>query len=138
MDAGNRKGFVEKRREEYRKFLRFPLSIQAECHYKVGETAERCRIVDISSHGLGLELDTPVKMQSGQLVLLQINVAPQKKPVSAITKLAWVRSQEDGFMTQRVGSYLLFMDPWGKEQLMEHAYAGVLSNISRSGMNSPG
>ena len=78
MDAGNRKGFVEKRREEYRKFLRFPLSIQAECHYKVGETAERCRIVDISSQGLGLELDTPVKMQSGQLVLLEINVAPRK------------------------------------------------------------
>ena len=137
MDAGNHKGFVEKRREEYRNFLRFPLSLQAKCHYKVGEPVERCRIVDISSEGLGLELDTPVKMQSGQLVLLEIDVAPQKKPVSAITKLAWVRNQEDGFMTQRMGSYLLFVDPWGKEQLMEHAYAGVLSNISKSDMNSP-
>ena len=138
MEAGNHKGFAEKRLEEYRNFLRFPLSLQAKCHYKVGEPVEHCRIVDISSEGLGLELDTPVKMQSGQLVFLDIDVAPQKKPVSAITKLVWVRSQEDGFMSQRVGSYLLFMDPWGKEQLMEHAYAGLLSNISRSGRNSPG
>jgi hypothetical protein len=77
-------------------------------------------------------------MQSGQLVLLEINVPPREKPVSAITKLAWVRSQEDGFMTQRVGSHLLFMDPWGKEQLIEHAYAGLISTLSRSGKNAPG
>ena len=138
MDAGNRKGFDEKDPQEYRNCLRFPLSLQAKCHYKVGEPVERCRIVDISSEGLGLELDTPVKMQSGQLVFLDIDVATQEKPVSAITKLAWVRSQEDGFMTQRVGSHLLCMDPLGKEQLMEHAYAGLLSTISRSGRNSPG
>ncbi|MBM4311072.1 MAG: PilZ domain-containing protein [Deltaproteobacteria bacterium] len=138
MDAGNRKGFAEKGRQEYRNCLRFPLSLQAKCHYKVGEPVERCRIVDISSEGLGLELDTPVKMQTGQLVFLDIDVATQKKPVSAITKLAWVRSQEDGFTTQRVGSYLLYVDPGGKEQLMEHAYAGLLLDISKSDMNSPG
>jgi hypothetical protein len=137
MDAGNRKGFVEKRREEYRKFLRFPLSLEAECLYNVGQKAEHCRIVDISNHGLGLEFDIPIRIQGGQLMMLEINIA-DKKPLSAITKLAWVRSQEDGFMTQRVGSHLLFIDPKGKEQLMEHAHAGLLSNISRNGRNSPG
>ena len=71
-------------------FCDFPLSLEAECIYNVGEKAERCRIVDISSQGLGLELDTPVRMQSGQLMLLEINIADQK-PLSAITKLAWVQ-----------------------------------------------
>ena len=132
MDAGNRKGFVEKHREEYRKFLRFPISLEAECLYNVGEKAERCRIVDISNHGLGLEFDIPVRIQSGQLMMLEINIADQK-PLSAITKLAWVQRQEDGFMTQRVGSFLLFMDPAGQKQLMEHAYAELLSSASKGG-----
>jgi len=136
MDAGNLQGFVEKRREEYRKFLRFPLSLQAECHYNVGENSAPCRIVDISSQGLGLELDTPVKIKSGQLMLLEIRIAAQKTPVSAITKLAWVQRQEDGFMMQRVGSCLLFMDPAGQEQLMEQAYAGLLSNATKWGRGS--
>jgi hypothetical protein len=137
MDAGSLQGFVEKRREEYRKFLRFPLSLEAECTYNVGEKAERCRVVDISSHGLGLELDTSLRMQSGQLVLLEIKVAGQKTPMNAITKLAWVQRQEDGFMMQRVGSCLLFMDPAGQEQLMEQAYAGLLSNATKWGRVSP-
>jgi hypothetical protein len=127
MDAGSR--------EEYRKFLRFPLSLEAECIYNVGEKAARCRVVDISSQGLGLELDTPVGMQSGQLMLLEIDIADQK-PLSAITKLAWVQSQEDGFMTQRAGSYLLFMDPAGQDKLMEYAYAGLISNATKHGTGS--
>ena len=135
MDAGNQKGFVEKRHEEYRNFLRFPLSLEAACIYNVGEKAARCRVVDISSHGLGLELDAPVGMQSGQLVLLEIDIADQKS-LSAITKLAWVQRQEDGFMVQRVGSFLLFMDPAGQDKLMEHAYAGLLSNVSKWGTSS--
>ena len=137
MDAVCLQGSDVKRREQYRKFLRFPLSLQAECHYNVGEKAAPCRIVDISSQGLGLELDIPIKMKSGQLVLLEIDVAAQKTPVSAITKLAWVQSQEDGYMTQRVGSFLLFMDPAGQDHLMEQAYAGLLSNASKWGSNSP-
>jgi hypothetical protein len=136
MDAGSRQGFFEKSSEEGRKFLRFPLSLEAECVYNVGEKAERCRVVDISSHGLGLELDIPVRMQSGQLVLLEIDIADQKS-LSAITKLAWVQRQEDGFMTQRVGSFLLFMDPVWQDKLMEHAYAGLLSNVSKGGRGSP-
>ena len=137
MDAGSSQGFGKKRREEYRKFLRFPLSLEAECLYNVGEKAEHCRVVDISNHGLGLEFDIPVRIQSGQLMMLEINIADQK-PLSAITKLAWVQSQDDGFMTQRVGSFLLFMDPAGQEQLMKHAYAGLLSSALKGGGISPG
>ena len=133
MDAVNHQGSVETRREQYRKFLRFPISLQAECLYNVGEQPEPCRVVDISSRGLGIEIDTPVRMQSGQLVLLEIDIASQKTPISAITKLAWVQRQEDGFMMQRMGSYLLFMDPRAKEQLMEQAYAGLISNVDKWG-----
>lgn len=132
MTAVNRQGFFEERREQYRKFLRFPLSLEAECIYNVGEKAARCRVVDISSQGLGLELDVPVGMQSGQLMLLEIEMG-DRKPLSAITKLAWVQKQEEGFMTQRAGSYLLFMDPAGQDKLMKHAYAGLLSNATKWG-----
>jgi len=131
MVAGSLQGFEQKQREEYRKFLRFPLSLEAECVYNIGKKAEHCRVVDISSHGLGLELDTPVRMQDGQLVFLDIVIGQQKKPVSAITKVAWVQRQEDGFMMQRMGSFLLFMDPRGKEQMMQQAYSGLLTHVSR-------
>jgi len=70
-------------------------------------------------------------------VPLQCRRNAQKTSVSAITKLAWVQRQEDGFMMQRVGSCLLFMDPAGQEQLMEQAYAGLLSNATKWGGGSP-
>lgn len=124
-------------REEHRKFLRFPLLLQAECHYNVRESGENCRIVDISSRGLGLELETPIKIFNGQIVLLSIKSGPRLPQVSAIAKLAWVQNQEDGFLIQRAGTLLLFMDPKGKESLLEQAHAGILSGISRGRIGSP-
>jgi len=124
-------------REEHRKFLRFPLSLKAECHYNVRESGESCRIVDISSQGFGIELETPVKMVNGQLVLLSIESGSRQPPVSAIAKLAWVQNQEDGFFIQRAGSLLLFMDPAEKERLLKQSHAGILSGIARGGIGSP-
>lgn len=114
-------------REEHRNFLRFPLSLTAECHYNAREPGESCRIVDISSQGLCIELETPVRMCNGQLIFLSIEMGPRQGLVSAIAKLAWVKNQDDGFFIQRAGSFLLFMDPEGKERLLKQAHAGILS-----------
>jgi len=119
MDSCKLQAFERNPREENRKFLRFPLSLKAECHYNVREAGQSCRVVDISGQGLGLELDIPVRLFNGQLVLLSIDIGHRRAPVSAIAKLAWVHSQEDGFFIQRAGSSLLFMDPKGKERLLE-------------------
>lgn len=127
----------EKSSPEQRKFLRFALSLRAECHYNAGEMAEQCKLVDICSQGLGFELDAPVSMRNGQNVLLKIDVSRKKIPVSAIVKLAWVKIPGDGFMTQRVGSRLLFMDPREKTRLIEHAYAEILCGVTGIDLPSP-
>jgi len=137
MDSRSLKAIDGYRREEHRKFMRFPLSLKAECHYNVRESGESCRIVDISSQGFGIELETPVKMVNGQLVLLSIQSGSRQPPVSAIAKLAWVQNQEDGFFIQRAGSLLLFMDPEEKERLLKQSHAGILSGIARGGISSP-
>jgi hypothetical protein len=130
MDARGLQAIEDSITEEHRKYLRFPLSLHAECYYNVRELSESCRIVDISSRGLGLELETPDKVFNGQIVLLSIAVDPRRQPVSAIAKLAWVQNRKDGALLQRAGSDVLFMDPAGKELLLEQARAGILSGIS--------
>jgi len=138
MDFIGRLRIFEKRQEEHRKFLRFSLSLRAECHYNAGKMAEQCRIVDICQQGLGFELDSRIGMRFGQNVLLKIGLSPEKIPVSAIVKLTWVKSPSEGFMTQRVGSRLLFMYPREKAQLLQHAYAEILHDVSREDSISPG
>ena len=130
MDAGKVQGVAGKQVEEKRKFLRFPVSVQADCLYNVSELGVRCRIVDISSHGLGLEFERPVGMHSGQIILLAITMARQKKSISAVARLIWEQSRRDVFRPKRMGGRLLFMDSKSKNLLLEQAHAGVLSNLS--------
>lgn len=117
---------------ENRKHLRFPLSLPAECHYKTGEKAQRCRIVDICQHGLGFELDTQVGIRYGQNALLGIFLPDKKTPVNAIVKLQWAKTPSEGVLKQRVGSRLLFMDPKEKAHLMLQAYAMKLAEGSKN------
>jgi len=133
MATGKPQDIFKTRPREYRKFLRFPLALKAKCHYSVDGLSESCRIVDISSKGLGFELDDPVQMHDGQFVLLKIALAPQDPPVSAITELAWVRRRENGSVSQRAGSRLLFIDPAAKQRLLDRAYATVISDINETG-----
>jgi hypothetical protein len=137
MEWVNRLPVFEKKQQEARKSLRFSLSLRAECHYNAGEIAEQCRIVDICEQGLGFELDSRICMRYGQNVLLKILIPPQKIPLSAIVKLTWVKIPCEGFMTQRVGSRLLFMDEREKEQLLQYAYAKILYDVSRVDFTSP-
>ncbi len=130
MDVRGDQALEGSLREQHRKYLRFPLSLKAECYYNVRELSESCRIIDISSRGLGLELETPARVFNGQIVLLSIAVDPRRQPVSAIAKLAWVQNRKNGSLLQRAGSDVLFMDPAGKELLLEQARAGILSGIS--------
>ncbi len=131
MECLNRLFKIEKSRKEKRQFLRFSLSLRAECHYNAGETAEQCRIVDMCEQGLGFELDAPVTMRYGQNVLLKIFLSEGEMPLSAIVRLTWIRIPSQGFMTQRVGSHLLFMDGREKALLLQHAYAEILYAATR-------
>lgn len=126
MECLNRLLMIANSQNEKRQFLRFSLSLRAECHYNAGEMAEQCRIVDICEQGLGFELDSPVCMRYGQNVLLKIFLSAQKMPLSAIVRLTWFKIPCRGFMTQRVGSRLLFMAEREKAQLLQHAYAETI------------
>jgi hypothetical protein len=122
----------DKSKLENRKHIRFPLLLPAECHYKSGEKAQECRIVDICQQGLGFELDTNVGIRYGQNVLLGIYLPDKKTPVNAIVKLQWAKIPPEGPLKQRVGSRLLFMDPKEKAHLMLQAYAMKLADMSKN------
>jgi hypothetical protein len=121
---------------ENRKHLRFPLSLPAECHYKSGEQAQQCRIVDICQQGLGFELDTQVGIRYGQNVLLTIFPPDKNIPVNAIVKLQWAKIPTEGVLKQRVGSRLLFMDPQEKAHLLLQAYAMKLVGVAKNSFAS--
>jgi len=128
----NRLYGFDKSKIEHRKYLRFLLSLHAECHYTTEETAQECRIVDMCDQGLGFELDTPVDMRDGQNVLLTIFLPDRKMPVNAIVKLQWIKTSNDGFLKQRVGSRLLFIDAKEKAQLLQHAHAMKLVGVAKN------
>lgn len=108
---------------ENRKYLRFPLALEAQCHCITGGAAQKCRIVDVCDQGLGFELDTSEDMQHGQNLLLSIFLPEKKIPVNAIVRLQWAKAMGEGVLKQRVGSRLLFMDPKEKAHLLQHAHA---------------
>ena len=117
---------------ENRKYLRFPLSLDAECHYTTGGKAQKCRLVDVSEQGAGFELDTHADISYGQNVLLAINLPDRKAPVSAIAKLQWSKPPRKGALRQRVGGRLIFIAPKEKAMLLQHAYAMVLVNATKN------
>lgn len=133
MDSVTTHDIIVNRLQKHRNFLRFPLTLPAKCILNVGETPARCRLVDISEQGLGLEVDALIRMRDGQLVLLKIDIDPQQPPVNAITELTWVRRRKNGSELQRAGSRLLLIDPGAKQLLLERAYAAVISRITRGG-----
>jgi hypothetical protein len=132
----NRAYGFDKSKIENRKHLRFPLSLPAECHYRTGEKAQDCRIVDICQQGLGFELDTQVGIRYGQNVLLTIFPPDKKSPVNAIVKLQWAKIPTEGVLKQRVGSRLLFMDPKEKAHLLLQAYAIKLVGVTKNSFTS--
>lgn len=123
-------GLVNPRTIGHRRFLRFPLMLDARCLFNVEHAAAYCRLVDISSQGLGFEIEAPVRMSYGQSVLLKIEIDPKLSPVSVITELTWVRRRKNGSSFQRVGSRVVQIDPAAKKLLLEQAYAGVLSGLA--------
>ena len=128
----NRLYGFDKSKIEHRKYLRFSLSLRAQCHYATKETAQECRIVDMCDQGLGFELDTPVDMRDGQNLLLTIFLPDKKMPVNAIVKLQWIKTSNNGLLKQRVGSRLLFIDAKEKAQLLQHAHAMKLVGVAKN------
>jgi hypothetical protein len=137
MDYAQIQGTIVNRPEKHRNFLRFPLALAAKCLFSVEEAVAPCRVVDISEQGLGLEIDTPIRMCGGQTVMLKIDIAPEQPPVSVITELAWVRRRKTVAGFQRAGSRVLSIDPVSKQQLLEHAYAVLLLKLTSGEPVSP-
>jgi hypothetical protein len=120
---------------ENRKYLRFPLSLAAECHYntcKTVEKAKECTIIDVCEQGLGFEMDTHAGIYHGQKVLLSIVLPDKKLPVNAIVQLQWAKIPCEGALKRRVGSRLLFIDPKEKAHLLQYAYAMILVGVSKN------
>jgi len=131
MEIVNRVCAEGKYRRENRKFLRFSLSLSAECHYNNGEIPGQCRVVNICDRGLGCEIETNRALRYGQNVLIRIILPDKPLPLSALLTLQWIKIPLEGEMVHRVGGQLLYMDMGEKSQLMQHAYAEVLAGISK-------
>jgi hypothetical protein len=116
--------------QESRRFLRFSLSLNAECHFNSGDMAAPCRLVDVCRQGMGFEIETDVSMRYGQNVLLKIFIPAKHLPASAIVKLKWRKIPHEAAMIQRVGGLLMFMDVREKAHLLQHAYAEALGCVS--------
>jgi hypothetical protein len=132
----NRLYGFDQSKAESRKYVRFPLALSAECHYKVGEKARECSTVDISQEGVGFELDTHTDVQYGQNVLLSIFLPERKAPVNAIVQLQWAKIPCEGILKQRLGSRLLFIGPKEKAHLLEHAHAMMLVGLAKNSFTS--
>ena len=119
-------------RIENRKYARYPLSLPAQCHYRTGEGARDCMLVDVSEQGVGFELDSAIEIRYGQNVLLSIFLPDRKLPVSAIARLQWIKIPCEGMMKQRVGSSLVFINPREKAMLLQHAHAMLLVGVAKN------
>ena len=107
--------------KERRKFKRFDAFMSVK--YQVPEKTDLQGISlskDLSREGL--KMNSPVDLEEGALVDLEINIPDDPKPVQTSGKVMWSRPAEGENQGFDQGIRFLMMDPVDKFRVLDYAY----------------
>jgi len=111
--------------DERRKYIRFPVQLDARYVEKNEENWKECSVIDISREGMGISIYSREMINRGALLWLQITLPVEKNPVAVEGTLIWIRDQkEDPQFNYICGVTLSSIRPEDKWLLMDYAYEG--------------
>ena len=112
--------------DEKRKFIRFPVELDARYSEKDEKDWKECSIIDISREGMGMNIHSKEFIAEGMILQMEIMVPVQEDPISAKTTLIWIRElKDDPRFNYLAGVKLLEIKSEDKWTLMDYAYEGL-------------
>jgi hypothetical protein len=117
---------VKETMDERRKYIRFPVTLQARYEERSGGGGwKECSVIDISREGMGISIYSREEIGTGTGLRMEITVPVKQEPVVMEGVLMWLRELHDDPHFNYIGgvriSSITAEDKWA---LMDYAYEG--------------
>ena len=111
--------------DERRKYIRFPVNLNARYAEKKGGSWKECSVIDISREGMGISIYSRESINKGASLRMEIIVPLKDGPIDMEGVLIWIRElQEDPSFNYIGGVRISSITPEDKWALMDYAYEG--------------
>lgn len=111
--------------DDRRKYIRFPVQLNARYREKNEGHWKECSVIDISREGMGISIYSREIINRGALLCLQITIPAEKEPVAVEGMLIWITDfKEDPQFNYMGGVSLSSIRPEDKAVLLDYAYEG--------------
>lgn len=111
--------------DDRRKYIRFPVTLQARYADSSGGDWKECSVIDISREGMGISIYSREAINKGTGLRMEITVPVTIQPVAMEGFLMWIRELRDDPHFNYIGgvriSSITAEDKWA---LMDYAYEG--------------
>ena len=115
--------------ENRRKFIRFPVRLNAQYSEEDADEWNKCSVIDISREGMGIIVYLKEKISLGPILKLVIDVQGKKALIFATGTTTWLKELKDNLeFNFIVGVKLITIDPKDKWILLDHAYEAWREN----------
>ena len=106
-----------------RKFIRFPVRLNARYSEENSDEWNQCSVIDISREGMGVIVYLKEKISLGSILKLVINVQGKKAAIFATGTMIWIKELKDNLEFNFIGGIkLITIDPKRKWILLDYAY----------------
>ena len=111
--------------DDRRKFLRFPLQLDARYSEQNEEHWKECSVVDISREGMGVIIYSIEAIREGTVLTIEIDGPMQEGSIMIEGELVWLNEiKDDPRFNYAGGVQLTSISPENKWTLMDYAYEG--------------
>ena len=111
--------------DDRRKYIRFPVTLQARYEERSGDGWKECSVIDISREGMGISIYSREAITTGTALRMEISVPVTNEPVAMEGVLMWIRELHNDPHFNYIGgvriSSITAEDKW---VLMDYAYEG--------------
>ena len=111
--------------DERRKYIRFPVTLQARYEERGGGGWKECSVIDISREGMGISIYSREAIITGTGLRMEITVPVTNEPVAMEGVLMWIRElHSDPHFNYIGGVRISSITAENKWVLMDYAYEG--------------
>jgi hypothetical protein len=114
---------------DQRKYIRYPLGLEATAVVGNNITINRCLVHTFSHNGAAMNLLVRENLVTGQNIMLGIILPGRPAPISVIVKLRWVKMLEGNEQfNAAAGGTIIFIKDDERSALLDYAFRQVLAS----------
>ena len=109
--------------DDRRRFLRFPLQLNARYAETNDDNWMECSVIDISREGIGIIIHSKEAISKGILLKIEIDAPVKEDRITVAGKLVWLKELKDAPCFNYAGGIrLTAIAPEDKWELIDYAY----------------